>query len=121
MNSYLFTYSNLAAPETVHGILSSTQAVSTWISPFPYAAIVLSNLTARELTAILSMHLPQVWFVVAELTSESCNGILPLEFWDYVTNPYGAWSKKLFARFRDTEAVPQLPSPAGVVGTASKK
>lgn len=109
MKAYLFTYSNLVSPETARATLDSTSAVSTWVSPFPYAAIVLSNLTVSELTAVLSVHFPDVWFVVVELTKDNCNGLLPVQLWDYVTNPFEAWSKRIFAKFAVPSPPPKFP------------
>lgn len=108
MKAFLFTHSSLVASEEAHQRLSGTRAIATWFSPFPYSAMLLSDLTVNELTAVLNTHFQGVWFILAELTPENCNGLLPVELWDYVTDPFKAWTKKLFAQLPVT--IPEPPS-----------
>ena len=49
MKAYLFTYSLTCPQAQVHAVLNNTNAIHTWIAPFPYAAILVSNLTTQEL------------------------------------------------------------------------
>ena len=94
MKAYLLTYSDATTPQYVQSMLSATRAVSTWVAPFPYAVIVISELALGELTAVLETHLAGTWFLLAELTPTSCNGLLPKQFWAYVQDPFKASSEK---------------------------
>lgn len=96
MKAFLFAHSSAKAPEAVYEVLNGTRAVSTWVSPFPYAAILLSNLSVFELSAVLQIHFLNTWFVVIEATPENCNGWLPPQFWAYINNPTKAFSDKIF-------------------------
>lgn len=97
MKAFLLSFSRLALPEHVQVILTKSQAVSTWLAPFPYSAIILSKLNAIELSAIFRTYLGEAWFIVTELSQESCDGFLPKQCWDYINNPYGSWSQELLA------------------------
>ena len=96
MNAYVLTHS--AAPQTVYDMLNGSRAVMTWVSPFPYAALVLSNLTLPELSAVVHTHLGDTWFIVMEATQQNTQGWLPVHFWDYINDPQGTWSKQLFSK-----------------------
>ena len=50
MKAYLLTYSYspVCPPEWVYKVLNTTQAIHNWVSPFPYAAILVSNLTTHN-------------------------------------------------------------------------
>ena len=48
MKSYLFTYSPVCPQARVHAVLNTTDAIRDWIAPFPYAAILNSNLTTQN-------------------------------------------------------------------------
>jgi hypothetical protein len=120
MNAYLLAYSNIVPPVHIHSILNDTTAVATWAQPFPHAAFVLSTLTLSELTAVLGTHLGQVWFVLSEVNAANCNGLLPAEFWEYVTNPTAAWTKKIFSNIKpanDPWAVLAPPSSRPAKGS----
>ena len=39
MKTYLFAYSQVCTQAQVHAFLNDTNAIKTWIAPFPYAAI----------------------------------------------------------------------------------
>ena len=97
MKSYLLTYTQAGAPAHVQYVLSDTQAVETWVAPFPYAAILISNLNIQDLAAVLRDRLPGIWFMVTELKSDTVQGWLPGNLWEYVNNPQHAWSQNLFA------------------------
>ena len=99
MKAYLLTYNSVFRPEDVHQILSGTHAVETWVSPFPYAAILLSDLALNELTAVLHTHFVGIWFILAEMHREHVNGWLPEPFWKYISDPQEVLSKKLFEEF----------------------
>jgi hypothetical protein len=110
VKAFLFAHSSATPPESVYEILNSTRAVSTWASPFPYSAILLSNLSVSELSAVLQTHLYGIWFILIEATSENCNGWLPAQFWEYINDPGKAYSAKLFADLAKAYmASPQLP------------
>lgn len=95
MNSYLFAYSQVCTPTQVQYVLNDTQAVDTWVAPFPYAAILLSELSVRDLGAVLHDRLPGVWFMVTETHSHTVQGWLPKNFWEYVNAPQQARYRKL--------------------------
>ena len=96
MKAYLFAYSQAWTQAQVHTILNHTQAVETWIAPFPYAAILISNLNAQDLGAVLHRRLSDAWFVVTELNPASVDGWLPSNLWSYVNQPGQAWSQNPF-------------------------
>lgn len=102
MKAYLFTYS-LVCPQTqVHAVLNNTDAIQDWIAPFPYSAILVSNLTTQELSEILRRRLDdEVWFMVAQLDSQLVDGWLPSDFWEYVDNPAGASLRELLDRWSE--------------------
>ncbi len=117
MNAYLFTYSSTCLQAQVHAVLNNTNAIETWIAPFPYAAILVSNLTTKELCAILHEHLPETWFVIAQLDRMLVDGWLPGNFWEYVNNPAQASFQELLDQLpasSDNDA-----SPARVGSTVS--
>ena len=101
MKSYLFTYSQACTQEYVQAVLNDTKGVQTWIAPFPYAAILVSNLNTQDLSAILRDRLPNVWFMVAEMNPQSVNGWLPGNLWEYVNDPQKAWSQQLIRNIVD--------------------
>lgn len=101
MKSYLFTFSQACTQTQAHDVLNNTEAVQTWIAPFPYAAILVSNLDAQDLSATLRERLPNVWFVVAEMDPQTVNGWLPGNLWEYVNDPQKAWSQKLIRTIAD--------------------
>lgn len=39
MKAHLLAYSQVCAPRRVQRLLNDTQAVETWVTPFPYAAL----------------------------------------------------------------------------------
>ena len=53
MKSYLLTYSQAYTPTQVQYLLNDTHAVETWVTPFPYAAILLSRLDVHDLAAVI--------------------------------------------------------------------
>ncbi|MYE13509.1 MAG: hypothetical protein F4X99_18020 [Gammaproteobacteria bacterium] len=90
MKPYLFTYSPLCPPLLAQAILNDTNAVVTWVQPFPHAAIVLSSLAARDLAAVFRGRLGETWFVVTEVNRATIDGYLPANLWDLMNNPQGA-------------------------------
>lgn len=107
MKSYLLTYSQACTPTQVQYLLNDTQAIETWVTPFPYAAIILSKLNVHDLAAVIRNRLPGVWFMMNELNSDTVQGWLPADIWEYVNDPQQAWSRKLFATLAP---VPPAPS-----------
>ena len=99
MKPYLFTYSQACTPIQVQYLLNDSNAFETWVSPFPYAAIVVSKLTVHELGAIIRERLPGVWFMVTELHSSTVQGWIPGDLWQYVNDPQGTWTRNQFAKF----------------------
>lgn len=86
MKSYLFTYSQLCPSWHAQAILNETNAVTTWVQPFPSAAILLSDLDAYDLSAVLRARLGDTWFLVTELNRATVNGFLPGNLWQFVNN-----------------------------------
>ena len=95
MNSYLFVYSQARTPTEVQYVLNDTQAVETWVTPFPYAAILLSKLNLGDIGVVLRDRLPGMWFMVTEMHSHTVQGWLPRNFWEYVNAPQQARYRKL--------------------------
>lgn len=113
MNSFLLTHSNTTPAPLAYAILNNTRAVITWVSPFPYVAIVVSSLTLNELTAVLRTHFGNTWFLLIEATRENTNGLLPGDFWQYINNPLQAVRDKFLAEIQKSrETTPgTLPPP----------
>ncbi len=86
MKPYLFTYSQMCPDWHAQAILNETNAVTTWIQPFPYAAIVVSSLDARDLGAVLRERLGETWFLVTELDGRTVDGYLPGNLWQFVNS-----------------------------------
>ena len=101
MKSHLFTYSQARTQGHVHDVLNDTEGVQTWIAPFPYSAILVSKLSAQDLSAILRERLPNVWFMVAEMDPHAVNGWLPGNLWGYVNDPQKAASGQLIRNIVD--------------------
>lgn len=106
MDSYLLAHSQACTPAQVQFVLNDTQAVDTWVAPFPYAAILLSELSVRDLGAILHDRLPGVWFMVTEMRGHTVQGWLPQSLWEYVNAPQQARFRKL------AEALAPPPQPS---------
>lgn len=114
MKPYLFTYSATCSPNAVHAMLNATEAIHNWVAAFPHSAILVSGLDTRELSAILRRQLNGAWFVVAQIDSQSVDGWLPDDLWQFVNNPGEASLAGL---------LPQQPSPpprgiGGLMGSA---
>ena len=102
MKSHLFTFSQLCTQKHVHEVLNHTEGVQTWIAPFPYSAILVSKLSAQDLSAILRERLPNnMWFMVAEMDPQAVNGWLPGNLWGYVNDPQKAASGELIRTIVD--------------------
>ena len=86
MKSYLITYSQMCPDWHAQAILNETNAVATWVQPFPYAAILLSSLNAYDLGAVLRARLGETWFLVTELNRGTVDGFLPGNLWQFVNN-----------------------------------
>ena len=97
MKSYLLTYTQAVRPAYVQHVLNDTKTVETWVAPFPYAAILISEQDIQDLAAVLRNRLPGIWFMVAELKGDTVQGWLPGNLWEYVNDPQQAWSRNLFA------------------------
>jgi len=102
VKAYLLSFSALINANHVYAVLNNSNAVDTWVSPFPFSAILVSRLTTSELAAVLHSHFGEALFMIVEATSWNSSGWLPPEFWEYVNNPQGAWSKNVF----------KLPAPS---------
>ena len=102
MKAYLLTYSPVCPPKWVYKVLNTTQAIRNWVSPFPYAAILVSDLITEELSDILRNRLDdEVWFMVAQLDSELVDGWLPGDFWAFVNDPAEASLQPLLDRLAE--------------------
>ena len=96
MKAYLFAYSQAWTQAQVHAVLNDTNAIETWIAPFPSAAVLISDLSAQDLGAVLHRRLSDAWFIVTELNPASVDGWLPNNLWSYVNQPEQALSLNPF-------------------------
>lgn len=116
MKAFLLCHSSIASPEYVQAVLSSTRAVTTWVAPFPYSAIVISELTLNELTGVMEVHLNGSWFLLTELSSTNSNGLLPEQLWTYVQEPSQAWRQGVLAEIeRKVQSSAMVARPPGRV------
>ena len=86
MKPYLFTYSQMCPVSYAQAVLNETNAVATWVQPFPNAAIITSSLDARDLGAVLRARLGSTWFLITELNSGTVDGFLPGNLWQFVNS-----------------------------------
>ena len=86
MKPFLFAYSQLCPDVLAHDVLNRTNAVATWVQPFPNAAIVISTLEARELGPVLHEHLGDTWFLLSEIHPAAVQGWLPANIWQFVNH-----------------------------------
>ena len=107
MKAYLFAYSQACMQAQVQAFLNDTKAIKMWVAPFPYAAILVSDLDTQDLSAILHRRLSDAWFIVTEINRHTADGWLPGNLWEYVNKPEQAWSQKLFEQIPP----PKTPSP----------
>ena len=108
----------MCAQAQVHAFLNDTNGIKTWIAPFPYAAILVSDLNIQDLGAILHRRLSGAWFIVTEMNRHIVDGWLPGNFWEYVNEPGQAWSRSLYANLSppppmSTEYVPKAIDQGG--------
>ena len=118
MRAFALSHNIVIPPEDVYDILNATSAVVTWVSPYPYLDIVLSNLTVAELSAVLQTHFAGIWFLLVEATPINSDGWLPGQFWEYINDPGKAWSKTILADLLKLPR-PSLPAPAPKEGLPS--
>ena len=112
MKAYLFAYSQACSQAQVHAFLNDTNAIKMWVAPFPYAAILVSDLNTQDLGAILHRRLSDSWFIVTEMNRQTVDGWLPENLWEYVNEPEQAWSRKLFEQIPPPKTPPpQTKSP----------
>ena len=121
MKPYLFTYSAACSQEGVHAILNATVAIHNWVAPFPYSAILVSNLDTRELSAILRRQLDGAWFVLTKIDVHSIDGWLPGDFWQFVNNPAEASLAGLLPHQPLPVRGGDGDRPKGLVGTAIER
>ena len=110
MKPYLFAHSQACPPERVYGILNDTKAIAAWIAPFPYSAIVVSDLDTQDLAAVLRQRMPGIWLLVTEMSGSGADGWLPQSLWEYVNNPHQVSAQLLLV---------QQPHPAPAVSPHS--
>jgi hypothetical protein len=112
MKAYVLTFNSALSDQHVHQILNSSKAIDTWLSPYQSTVIVLSRLTVSELAAVLQTHFLGIWFLVVEVTKDNSNGWLPPQFWEYIADPYKAWSSKILAGLLTNPPPPPPPPPS---------
>lgn len=95
MKAFLFTYSNLCTPWQAQAILNETEAVTTWAQPFPNAALLVSNLDARDLAAVLRGRLGETWFLITELNGGTVDGYLPGNLWEFINSARIPWQPQI--------------------------
>ena len=119
MKAYLFAYSQACVQSQLHAVLNDTAGVETWVAPFPYAAILVSKLSATDLGAVLRGRLPGAWLMVTEVNARTVDGWLPRDLWKYVNNPVEASTTGLFAHLPPPESS-RLLSKGGSGGLLSR-
>lgn len=67
-------------------ILNETNAVTTWVQPFPNAAIIISSLDAKDLGAVFRGRLGATWFLITEIHGATIDGLLPGNLWQFITS-----------------------------------
>ena len=87
MHAYLLSHGAACTPREVHSVLNGIDTIRTWIAPFPYAAVVICTDTVHALTTKIRAHLPDMWFLLAELDRTNTQGWLPANLWDFVNAP----------------------------------
>jgi len=102
----------------VHAFLNDTNAIKTWIAPFPYAAILVSDLSAQNLGAILHRRLSVAWFIVTEMNRQLVDGWLPGNLWAYVNEPEQVGSQKSLLDLLSPPQ-PSPPPPRGIFARAA--
>lgn len=95
IKAYLFTYSDLCPPWQAQAILNKTEAVYTWAQPFPNAALLASNLDARDLAAMLRRSLGETWFLITELNGVTVDGYLPGNLWQFINSARTPWQPQI--------------------------
>ena len=118
MKAYLFAYSQTCTQAQVHAFLNDTNAIKTWIAPFPYAAILVSDLSAQDLGAILHRRLSGAWFIVTEMDRQLVDGWLPGNLWTYVNEPEQVGSQKSLLELLSPPPPPS-PPPGGIFARAA--
>ena len=116
MKSYLFTYSQACKKAHALAILNATQAIRTWVAPFPDAAILVSKFDVQDFARVLR-GLLNGWFMVTEVNDQSANGWLPSDLRLYVNDPYEAWAKELFADAPNAKGLRPVSDADGLAGT----
>ena len=91
MKTYLFTYSTMCSEFQAQSILNETNAVATWVQPFPNAVLLASDLSVQDLAAVLRERLGTTWFLISEMTSTTVNGLLPANLWEFVNKARIPW------------------------------
>lgn len=107
MNAYMLLHTGMKSSDQMQTILNGTNAIATWISPFPTGAILLSNLNVHELTAVLHVHFGDMWFLLSAVDKDKVNGFLPQNIWSYLNDPDGTWQKNFMERL----ALARIPPP----------
>lgn len=96
MKAFLLSFSPALLVNHVHTVLNGSNSVETWLSPFPFSAIIVSRLTTSELAAVFHSHFGNNLFIVTEATSQNTSGWLHAEFWEYINNPENVLRKNMF-------------------------
>lgn len=107
MKAFLLTYSQQCPDSHAQAIMNQTNAVKTWVQPFPSAAIIVSDLDVKDLGAVLQSRLGGTWFLVTEITAHTVQGFLPGNLWQFID---GAPSTQYPSLSQ------YLPNPVGAAG-----
>ena len=84
MRAFLLTYSQQCPDWRAQAIMNQTNAVKTWVQPFPSAAIVVSDLDVTDLGAVLQSRFGGTWFLVTEIAADTVQGFLPGNLWQFI-------------------------------------
>lgn len=88
MKVFIFSCNNVFLNEYMSFILNDTKAIEAWVSPITNTAIIISQLSVSDLSAVLHGRLGETWFILVEASPSNTNGWLPGNFWEYISNPH---------------------------------
>ena len=104
MRAFLLTYSQQCPDWQAQAIMNQTNAVKTWVQPFPSAVIVVSDLDVTDLGAVLQSRFGGTWFLITEIAANTVQGFLPGNLWQFIAGAPSAPNPSLSQ---------YLPNPTG--------
>jgi hypothetical protein len=61
--------------------------VPNWYSPFPGAILVVSGMSATNLTTFIRSKVPSIKYILVLDTNTDRNGWMPKKAWEFIKNP----------------------------------